>query len=453
MRAPVQTDGGYLSASGATVPSAEYGFQPGCIFQDTANGVVYVNEGTLASCSFKAIDPDPQDDTFEVGEFASLVAGSGIAVAAGSPAAAVYGDDNGVAFGNSVYNLRARLLLTVDQAAGTCRAMGAQLKLATGVDVETGVYTANQGHLELDGTHIAKSGATLSCMDASLEIGTSLTVNSGGEACGLHVETTGAGTITNNGTCAGILIDKASGAASWPDGILILGSDVVKGIRVGKFATSAATTSAVPFVAAQDVYGDGQLDTVEIHGSSAVDLTSLKSAKCLRARHVVSGTALTVAHETYGAVGQLVVKGTTLTHLHAGVMGTFEGHTSGCVVNGAYQYGIGAIMARCGGGGAITATKDLAGYTALWDGAALASGESVALAIGDTGTVGWTHGIGVERCTNLLDLPAAGTDPVIANTLIPATAPTAETVGADACLRVLVNNVAYYIPLYDTLHG
>jgi hypothetical protein len=153
-------------------------------------------------------------------------------------------------------------------------------------------------------------------------------------------------------------------------------------------------------------------------------------------------------------MGQLVVKDTTLKHLHSGLMGTFEGHTSGVVVNGAYQYGIGAVNARVGGGAAITATKDLAGFTALWNGAALASGESVALAIGDTGGAGlWTHGIGVERCTNLLDLPAAGTDPVISNALVPAAAPDAGTMGADACIRVLVNNVAYYIPLYDTLHA
>lgn len=55
--------------------------------------------------------------------------------------------------------------------------------------------------------------------------------------------------------------------------------------------------------------------------------------------------------------------------------------------------------------------------------------------------------------TNLMTLPAAGTDPVIANALVPAAAPDAGTMGADACLRVLVNNVAYYIPLYDTLHA
>lgn len=55
--------------------------------------------------------------------------------------------------------------------------------------------------------------------------------------------------------------------------------------------------------------------------------------------------------------------------------------------------------------------------------------------------------------TNLMTLPAAGTDPVIANALVPAAAPDAGTVGADAALRVLVNGTPYYLALYDTLHA
>jgi len=56
---PVLNDEGLLFASGATVPTdATYGYQPGCIFQHTDGGagtVLYVNEGTLASCDFNAV--------------------------------------------------------------------------------------------------------------------------------------------------------------------------------------------------------------------------------------------------------------------------------------------------------------------------------------------------------------------------------------------------------------
>ncbi len=401
---------GLLFGSGGTVPSAADGWQPSAIFQDTTNGVVYVNEGTVASSSFAAIEAGVFANALTIGAFSSLTAGSGIAISSSQTYAGIfYSDDNGASIASSVSGVRSRFLLTFDQSGGSIRAIQGQLKLANLIDVTLGIYTASQGYIELAGTHITKTGATFSCFDASVEIGTLLTIDSGGEFCGLHVETTGSGTITNNGTCAGILIDKASGAASWPAGILIDGPSVIRGLRVGKFAGSAVTTSAVLFSTAQDDYSDGQVSTVEAHGGSNTNLGSGYSAKVGRFRHIVNVT--TCAQETYGLMGQCVVKDTTLTHLHAGLIGTFEGHTSGVVCNGAYLYSTSAIMARVGGGGAITATKDICGFIAFWNGAAPASGSSTAFAAGDQGTAGWTNVLAVERATNLLALPALSTAP------------------------------------------
>ena len=347
------------------------------------------------------------------GAFASLIQGSGSPLASGTPFIhASYADDAGANIGASVRNILARTLLTVDQSGGSIRSVMGQLKLATGVDVTTGIYTGVQGYLELVGATSAQTGATFSCFDASAELGGVLTIDSGGEFCALHVETTGSGTIVNNGICAGVLIDKASGAASWPDGILVDGPSVIMGMRIGKFAGGAATTSAVLFATTQDIYSDGQLSTIEVHGASSSNLTSAFSAKCGRFRHVVNAT--TAAHETYGLMGQVVVKDTTLTHLHSGLIGTFEGHTSGVVVNGAYAYSTAAVMARVGGGASITATKPLSGFTALLNGADVDSGISAAYSLGDTGTAPWQFGIGVERCTELFRLPASGTVPVAA---------------------------------------
>lgn len=42
---------------------------------------------------------------------------------------------------------------------------------------------------------------------------------------------------------------------------------------------------------------------------------------------------------------------------------------------------------------------------------------------------------------------------VVANALVPATAPDASTMGADACLVIDIGGTPYYIPLYDTLHA
>ncbi len=49
---PVMADRGLLFGSGASVPSAADGWQPGALFQDTTNGYLYINEGSITSCSF-----------------------------------------------------------------------------------------------------------------------------------------------------------------------------------------------------------------------------------------------------------------------------------------------------------------------------------------------------------------------------------------------------------------
>jgi hypothetical protein len=261
----------------------------------------------------------------------------------------------------------------------------------------------------------------------------------------------GDATLNGTGVLSVTSVNGVTAGSSTASKAAIL--DANETFRFGDFATGGASTGAIVAAAGLDKYTDGQLDVLSVFMASTSDLTSAYSAKGGRFRHVVTTAAGSVAHETYGSASQLVVKGTTLTHLHAGLLGTFEGHTSGVVANPAYTYGCGAIIARVGGGAAITATKDVCGVIAFLNGAGMASGDCDAFAVGDQGTAEWTNGVAVERCTNLLKLPAAGTNPVIANALVPAAAPDAGTVGADACLRVLVNGTPYYIPLYDTLHA
>lgn len=175
------------------------------------------------------------------------VTGSGHPLTASDAGAIrVFCDDGGVNIGDSVRGVQSRMLLTVDQSAGTIRALQGQLKMKDLADVTTGIYTAVQGYVEMAGTHIAKTGATWSCFDASTEIGTSLTIDSGGEYYGVHVETTGSGTITNNGTCAAIGITKASGAASWPIGLYVDYGSSTTPISVGKKANLKNSGITIP---------------------------------------------------------------------------------------------------------------------------------------------------------------------------------------------------------------
>lgn len=178
--------------------------------------------------------------------------------------------------------------------------------------------------------------------------------------------------------------------------------------RVGGFNTDGASTDAVILEAALDLWTDGQLDVVSAFGASIADLTSAFSSKVGRFRHLVTGTALTIAQETYGLVGQLVVKGTTLTHMHAGLMGTLEGHTSGAVANGAYDYSVAAIIARVGGGGAIVATKPIAGVASILNGADVASGSCAAFAASATAAGQWTWGLTLGDCDEAFNFLTTG---------------------------------------------
>ena len=310
---------------------------------------------------------EASDSPMTIGAQANVV-GSGLPISSTATAAlSVYSDDNGASIADSVRGVRSRFLLTVDQAGGSIRALQGQLKVLDGVDVATGIYTASQGYVEFAATHAVSSGATMSCFDASVEIGTALTVASGGEFFGIHVETTGAGSITNNGTCAAIGITKATSAAEWPVGIYMAGPHVTTGMRIGDWVAAAATTGGVVFGSDMDVYSDGQLDVIQVHGATNTLLGGSYSAKCGKFRHVAQATG-TIEAELYGAIGQVVCKTAVLGLYAAGLMGTIES-------NGGFHVGDGAsssypctagVIGRPGGASiTIDAGSTLAGIAAL----------------------------------------------------------------------------------------
>ncbi len=383
---------GFLFASGTTVPiDGTDGYQTGAVFQKTDGGggtALYINEGSVTSSDFNAVDAGAIDVSLDVGVFSSLTAGDGIALSSSDRSAvAIYGDDAGLSIASSVYNLRTRLLLTVDQDGASIRALMAQLKLADGVDVSTGVYTASQGYVELAGDTSVETGATFSCFDASLEIasGKTLTIDSGGVACGLRIETTGAGTISNSGTCAGILVEKASGAAEWPVGIYMPGPDVTTGLRIGDWIGAAATTAGVLFGTDMDVYSDGQLDVMQVHGATDSLINGSYSLKCGRFRHVVQVSG-TLEAEAYGLVGQVVAKTVVFGLYAAGLMGTIEsngGFHAGDGASASYPCQAGVIGRPGGSSITVDSGAVLAGIAALSNTSSIsATGDYAGLFVG-----------------------------------------------------------------------
>jgi len=214
-------------------------------------------------------------------------------------------------------------------------------------------------------------------------------------------------------------------------------------IRVGNWVGSAAMGSAHVFAAVMDKHSDGQLDVIAAFGESPADLTSAYSAKVGRFRHVING--ITANHETYGLVGQVVAKNVTFAHLHAGLMGTFEVNTA-ATVNSAYVYGTAGVMSRLGvGTSALTCTKDICGFSAVYNGGALVSGGAYAYGATSTTATTWGALLAADKCDNLL-YAATGTAYESGVKIASITIDDAD--GAAGVVRVNVGGTLYFIPLY-----
>ncbi len=308
-----------------------------------SNGTIDIEEGGTLDLNIMALS---------LGSQANVI---GSAEALSSTVTGVlrsFADDGGASVATSARNIQGRTLLTVDQAGGSIRSVQGQLKMLTGVDLTTGIYTAVQGYVEMAGTHVSQTGATFSCIDASMEITTSMTVDSGGEACGIHVETTGAGTITNNGTCAAILISNASGAAAWPVGIAMVDSDCTIGSRIGTWTTGltiGTCTTGITVTAATgyalDIQTTGSFRmgvqgtgipvvtatpfAMEVHTQHASDVVQGATGRSagIRCRYEIS-VAQTTLISLSAVEARLRVKAGIADGDHAGMSASIEGDDS-----------------------------------------------------------------------------------------------------------------------------
>lgn len=406
--------------------------------------------------------------SLQVGKFISAAVGSKMVLSRSDRTAAfrAYADDGGAALyaSGSVPDIRtslSRLLITADQTGGHVRLFGLQGQLkAYDVGWNTELAGGTYGYVELvrsAGTvTLGAYGKTAGLVGAVASSGT-VTVAANHVLAGVaaisQLRTTGLTTSAVTYTTgksvaflAGIYdaTNWSDGAAraKWDIGLYIPADAAVQGIRVGNWVGSAALGSAVPFATTQNFYNDGQLDTVGVYGESTADLTNAYSAKCIRARHVING--FTCAHETYGVVGQVVMKNVTATHLHAGLMGTVEVQTA-ATFNSAYAYGVAGVIARIGTGTGISvATKPVCGFAAVYNAGALSSGESVAFAACSATATNWTHFLAVDHCDNIL-YAATGT---AYESGIKIASITNVSTTASGVMRVKVGSTLYYIPLW-----
>lgn len=170
------------------------------------------------------------------------------------------------------------------------------------------------------------------------------------------------------------------------------------GIEIGKWKASQASGNAIVLSTAMcDAADTTQLDVFSVFGETVTQLGGGYSAKVIRGRHLITATADTdFTQETYGIMGQLVIKNASLNHYHSGIMGTFETSTLCHVVSG---YSVGAISARLGGSGTTVASGGLlAGVSSIQHMSAFTnSGTIAAFATHKTATgIAWPTGIHMQ---------------------------------------------------------
>lgn len=144
MQPPVVTDRGLLFASGATVPTdGADGYQVGCIFQHTDGGAetaLYVNEGSVTSCAFKALKSPETSELDDLADVGTIAYSTGSLLVAD-------GDSYEEVALSGPFNLVASGLLSMDSAtvaaAGSDQTDAAAVAdgytLATGADGTKGV--------------------------------------------------------------------------------------------------------------------------------------------------------------------------------------------------------------------------------------------------------------------------------------------------------------------------
>jgi hypothetical protein len=394
-----------------------------------------------------------------IGTFASATAGSGIKLSDSlSVAAGFYADDGGVASGSGTL-LRAgrfRTLLTYtggNREQEVASVIG-QIVSKAGVNRHNmcgvmGSYEVNTS-LTVDGQIVTTDPWIQAAIIGRVGAGSAITtINTYGILAGLAAMSNTTSFAANSGKYVGLYVGKWASLLAWDIGVYMPRNGVVQGIRIGDFVSAAALGSAILISAATDSADTTQRNLVAVYGESATDLGSGIHANVGRFRHLVGNATLSydINHETYGLVGQLVCRSVELKHLHSGLLGTLEANTTAVVANGAYAYSVAAVIARVGGTNLITATKPICGFSAVHNGAALASGSSIAYAACATSTGNWTYLLGADNCDNFL-YAATGIAYEHGVKIGSMTALGGATHTASGLLRVVVNTTTYYIPLY-----
>ena len=290
---PVVDNRGKLWGSGADYPTlGDDGWQTGAIWCNTtgdAGTSLYVNEGSVTSCNFVAVDTtagasagaitfddnvtgplisietaDPTNNSYLTpflitGTYSSTCALAIQLSATNQRPVSFLFDDGGEILGAGNYRgVLSRVLLCSTQTGQIAlRAIRGQVKVKDGLALNIGANEFNlisgiEGYMELAGTTARTVGVNtrVSALAALLEINQDITLNAGGKCVGVLVQLaqTTAKSVSGIGT-AGVAVgridsDHATHQAVWGTGFVTGDSDCTLGIMLGA-ATGGITFSGL----------------------------------------------------------------------------------------------------------------------------------------------------------------------------------------------------------------
>jgi len=283
MQVPDPTEGGLLLAHGASVPAdATYGYKTGCIFihTDGGNGTsLYVNEGTLASCNFNALEGAGNVQLTDLSDVGTTSHGAGkILVADGSnyQSVAVTGDVSLASGGGVTIQTGAVEDSMIEGLAAGQFIIGVDGTAANNAKVTMG------GHATMNGT----GAVTLATVSKTYAIPlTNLRKSAlGKDALGDAPDATDlgladaigspvVGTTTNGGSTATATEKCSFDFAVPPD--YVAGNDLT--VRINALV-SAARNAASPLDVVAKLIKAGALDATDLCTTSAIDMKDVTTA-------------------------------------------------------------------------------------------------------------------------------------------------------------------------------
>lgn len=336
MKPPIADDRGFLFASGATKPTdGTDGYQAACLFQDTTNGLLYINEGSITSSDFDPVSGFPivlQDAWTEVvvqtGTYQSTASGGVTISSANARPVSWLFDDAGVALTGDIRAVLSRCLMTIDKATGTLNAIRGQVKMLDGIDTTSTavVLSPITGYFEMAGTGARSLAGHVAAIRATIEEGASgtTTIAASSFYAGLEVTLNSSRTYVETGKMAGIIVNKSVGSSLWPVGILVQNSisPMVLGAAVADTAIEVGSFSppSTNFLGLQMNFQNAGTSLGRLTGMQIdVDDTSTHSNTIACARFYSEKVSGTGSHEHWGIMAQATVTAGKVANVVSGM--------------------------------------------------------------------------------------------------------------------------------------